>query len=53
MIIRATITSPSDALIPNKIVRTKVVTLKFGSDINILDAPPRVVSQGRCFRTVR
>lgn len=40
MIIRATITSPSDALIPNKIVRTKVVTLKFGSDINILDAPP-------------
>lgn len=40
MIIRATISSPTDALIPNKIVRTKVVTLKFGSDINILDAPP-------------
>lgn len=40
MIIRATISSPTDALIPNKIVRTKVVTLKFGSGINILDAPP-------------
>lgn len=40
MIIRATISSPTDALIPNRIVRTKVVTLKFGSGIHILDAPP-------------